>query len=151
MRNLKQPPTGLASPNGHSPTYTVPQTPLPAFLWHQVAGIPPTAAPDEDILISLSPLSPDLAFRDGLPASTQATHIIRTATSDKWTDNYDPGNPGVLFPCSLLECPRDSRHFYAVVWSHVVGAGFSNMHLRAYVLRLPNNRVGGVPLFEGYI
>jgi hypothetical protein len=131
--------------------YTIPQTPLEARVWYLVQALPPPPFEDEILLISLSPLAPAQAFSIGLEDTYQATHIIRSASSERWCDNYDPGNPGVLFPATVIECPIGSGHLYVTVWAHICGPGFPNEHVRAYMLRVPNNRVGGVPLFEGYI
>lgn len=132
-------------------TYFIPQTPIQAYVWYQLDTFPPTQLPDDLLLISLAPISPDLAFRRGLPDTAQVTHIIRTATSLAWCDNYEPGSPSLLLPGSVVRCPINSLHYYAVVWAHICGAGFPNEHIRAYALRIATDRVQGKPLFQGYI
>jgi len=131
--------------------YFLPAMPLRARVWWIADGIPPTNPADGEVIISLSPLSPTLAFRPGLPSSQQATHIIRALRSLAWADNYEPGEPGTLFPCTVIEYPIDTQDFYCTVWAHVCGEGFSNAHVRAYVLRVPTERVVGAPLFQGRI
>lgn len=131
--------------------YFIPETPLEADVWWRAQSLPIGLVPDETIQISLSPTPVAVAFDGNLQSSQLATHIIRSRTRPEWGDNYLPGEPGYLFPCTVVECPPGSEHFYAILWAHRCGAGFLNDHVRAYAQRVPPVRDATIPLFEGWI
>ena len=135
-------------------TYTVPEMPLAANVWHQAPGIPPPGAPDRtDVPVSLSPLTPSQAIQlqSESTGGGVSTHIIRTLKDDQVAESYI-GPPMTLdWPLTVWEVPAGSEHFYLTNWAHVVGAGFSNEHHRVYVTRWPNDPMAPHPWFVGYI
>jgi hypothetical protein len=135
-------------------TYTYPEMPLFADVWHRAASGDTTEPPDrEDVPCSCSPLKPQEFMTGWLTTGHYhaLTHIIRTAVDPAMIDNYLRGDEPGPFPATLLEIPAGSGHRYYCVHYHVVGAGFSNEHARIYAARWNLGLLEEQPWFVGWI
>lgn len=133
------------------PNYAYPEMPVRAVVTYRADTIPPSSGGDDQVFISLSPVRPEDWIRATSPqAQLPVTHIIRTAPDRNVGDNYEPGAPGALFPCTVYEVPESSGHYYVVLWYHEVGLGFPNHHARIYVCRLADPAFGELPIYVGW-
>jgi len=132
--------------------YEMPEFPLDANVWYNLSSTPPARGADALTSCSLSPVRPEDYFRASAPFETaQPTHIIRCLPDGNMGDSILAGSGGVLFPCTVFEIPEGSEHFYAAVWYHEVGAGFSNHHARIYAARCWQEPLPGQAAFQGWI
>jgi hypothetical protein len=135
-------------------TYTYPEMPLRMNVWFRATPPPPFGPPDqEDVPCSCSPISPDQQAGVAIPSQVRRawTHIIRTASSPSFTDNYMRGDEVELYPITFFEIPAGSGHYYGSIWCHITGAGFANEHARIFAWRWTTGLLADLPWFEGYI
>ncbi len=134
------------------PSYAYPQMPLEANVWYAVNGLPIPPVADDIIPCSISPVRPEDYFQaTGIAGVVLATHIIRCPANPRIGDSILAQEGGTLFPCSVFEFPRGSKHFYACAWYHEIGAGFPNFHARIYAARIFAQPPAGVPAFVGWV
>ena len=136
--------------------YTYPLMPLKANVWYAgyylIPPAPPSAAPDDEVDVSLSPVSPGIfATAGGDYTQRVPSHIIRTATNPRIggsaTTDWEQG----LVTATVWEIPPGSGHLYWTINAHVCGAGFSNEHHRVYVQRYKPTGATGSPDAPGWI